>query len=193
MKSKILFIVLSVAVGANANWRADVSTVSIPKKAVSGQLHGKAFTPRVVLLKGMGQNSVKVQGVTKDRAQAYSLEFSSDAEFFTAQKIEVWFAIDPGESLNGKSIVMRPYAFGTEEARNQSYGNRKSAAVPRGVTAIFTNTNPSKMESFSDRFSVRLEFGRRIGQTLPGRIYLALPDKSKSFLAGEFFATWKQN
>lgn len=46
-----------------------------------------------------------------------------------------------------------------------------------------------KTEMFSDKFSMRLEFGRSKAGKLPGRIYLCVADKDRSHVAGTFGAT----
>jgi len=45
--------------------------------------------------------------------------------------------------------------------------------------------------SFTDNYALRLEFGPLAGGSLPGKIYLCIPDKEKSFLAGTFEAQLK--
>jgi len=46
--------------------------------------------------------------------------------------------------------------------------------------------NAPKQRSFVNRYALRLEFGKLSGGKLPGKIYLCVPDKEKSFLAGTF-------
>jgi DNA-directed RNA polymerase subunit RPC12/RpoP len=45
--------------------------------------------------------------------------------------------------------------------------------------------------TYTDSYALRLEFGALAGGTLPGKIYLCLPDQEKSFLAGTFEAQLK--
>jgi hypothetical protein len=40
-------------------------------------------------------------------------------------------------------------------------------------------------------YTMRLEFGKRENGTLPGKIFLALPDKAQSFVNGTFIAEIK--
>lgn len=189
MKAKIAIVALVLAVVAQASWKTDAS---IPNKPASGKLYGKPFTARVATLKNMGFNHAKQNGKVQDRAQAYILDLSSDAEFFPAQEFSIWFSTNPGEKLSGKTLVMKPYAFGTDEFRQQAYGNRSGTLVPRGITAIFTTTDkPSNSDSFSDNMSVRLTFGKQTGTTISGKVSLSLPDQSKSYLTGTFTATIK--
>jgi hypothetical protein len=44
---------------------------------------------------------------------------------------------------------------------------------------------------FPNGYAMRLEFGAPSNGEIPGRIYLSLPDKSKSYLAGTFRAVYK--
>jgi Domain of unknown function (DUF4190) len=46
--------------------------------------------------------------------------------------------------------------------------------------------NSPKQRSFIENYALRLEFGALSGGKLPGKIYLCLPDKEKSFVAGTF-------
>lgn len=190
MKAQIAIVAIVLAVVAQASWRADVSTATIPGKPATGSLHGKPFTPKVANLKKLGFNTVGQEGRIQDRAQAYILELASDDDVFPALELSVWFSTNPGEKLVGKSMAMKPYAFGTDEFRKQSYGNRTGSMVPRGVTAIFTSsTKPAVSDQHSDRYSIQLSFTKQSGKLIWGKIYLALPDKSKSHLAGTFQAT----
>lgn len=194
MKGGIAISLLVGAIVSQASWRSDVTATAIPEGAATGKLHGKAFKPMLATIKTLGQNSVSQGGKVADRSQAYILEFSSDKEFFPAQQMQVWFTTDLKRSLSGLTLAMKPYAFGTDGARRQNYGTRNDGAmVPRGVTTIFMSYKPPgkdspKSESFMDKYSIRLEFGKQSGKSLPGKVYLTLPDGSKSFLAGAFNA-----
>jgi len=53
--------------------------------------------------------------------------------------------------------------------------------------------NSPKQRCFMDRYAMRLEFGKLSGSTLPGKIYLCVPDMEKSFIAGTFEAQVKGN
>ena len=53
------------------------------------------------------------------------------------------------------------------------------------------NGNVPETEMFIKDYAMRLELGTREEGKLPGRIYLALPDTSKSFIAGRFDAEIK--
>jgi hypothetical protein len=44
---------------------------------------------------------------------------------------------------------------------------------------------------FVDDYAMRLQFGKRVGNRLPGRIYLCLPDPERSYVEGTFAALLK--
>ena len=189
MKGRIAIVALVLAVVAQASLWEDSAKPPIPNKPASGMLHGKPFAPRFVTLKKLGFNTAGQSGRVEDRAQAYILEFASDDDLFPSLELSVWFSTNPGENLVGKSMNMKPFAFGTPEYRKQLYGNRTGALVPRGVTAIFTSSaKPSVSEQYSDRFSLQLTFTKRTGRSIQGKVNLTLPDKAKSRLMGNFTA-----
>jgi hypothetical protein len=45
-----------------------------------------------------------------------------------------------------------------------------------------------KIDKFPEGFTLRLELDQRDGYKVPGRIYLAVPDESGSFISGTFVA-----
>lgn len=194
MKGAIVISLLVGGIVSQASWRSDVSSAAIPANPAVGKVHFKPFKPILAKLKTLGENSVSQHGKVADRSQAYILEFASDKEFFPDLQMQVWFTTDLKRSLSNLTLAMKPYPFGSDGARNQSYGGRKSGAmVPRGVTTIFMSyklpgKDSPKSESFIDKYSIRLEFGKQKGKSLPGKLYLTLPDQSKSYLAGSFTA-----
>ncbi|MBC8065151.1 MAG: hypothetical protein H7Y17_10000 [Chlorobia bacterium] len=192
MKAKIALAVFVLAVVAQASWRSDATTAPIPTTPAKGILLGQSFMPVVVKLKKSGVNSVSESGKVKDRAQNWILTFAGDASFIPDQDLQIWINTDLGTSISDRTFVMKPYAFGTDEARKQSYGSHQGSRVPRGVTSIFATVKPAGKqfvnEIFSDKFSLRLVFGKPSGGMIPGKIYATLPDKHKSFLAGTFRA-----
>ena len=41
-------------------------------------------------------------------------------------------------------------------------------------------------EAFGTKFAMRLEFGKAENDTIPGKIYVCLPDAGRSYVAGTF-------
>jgi len=47
---------------------------------------------------------------------------------------------------------------------------------------------PPESQLYTAKYALRLEFGQESGGKLPGKLYLCLPDESKSCVAGTFTA-----
>jgi hypothetical protein len=58
----------------------------------------------------------------------------------------------------------------------------------RGTVPAGTESGPL---TATGGYSMLLEFGKRMGNRLPGKIYLCMPDRQKSFVAGTFVAEIK--
>ncbi len=57
-----------------------------------------------------------------------------------------------------------------------------------GVSLFWREGDMRIMEMFTNGFAMKLEFGAVSSNQLPGKIYLCLPDKAKSCIAGTFTA-----
>jgi DNA-directed RNA polymerase subunit RPC12/RpoP len=77
----------------------------------------------------------------------------------------------PAESLSGQSLNVTTNA---DKAAN--------------VILRWQDGGEQQKTNFSDSYALRLDFGQPIGNRLPGKIYLCLPDEGKSYLAGAFIA-----
>jgi hypothetical protein len=187
---------LSLCALAPAQWKADVSSASIPARAAAGSIAGTPFTPDRVELRSLGMNTAGDGKRVMDRAQAYTLTLRQGKKFFADKEFQVFFATEPGQKLDGLVLTFRPFAFGTKGFRDQQYPPGKAYAVGRGITGVHRWLRPpgssGQTEMFLDRFSARIEFGKRSGKRLPGKVYLCLPDSHKSFVVGSFTAIYPE-
>jgi hypothetical protein len=183
----------SAMASGQATWRADVSGAAVPGKPASGRVGGQPFKMDEARLLVLGLNTASDKGAIVDRAQAYHLELRQGREFFADQEFKIAFATDVGKPLDGLEFRWKPYKFGTEEDRKQRFPHpNKGTSVGRGIIAVFiTSKGPngqSKSDNFMNEVSIRLVFGKRQGNSINGWIYLTLPDKDRSFVAGTFTA-----
>jgi hypothetical protein len=77
-----------------------------------------------------------------------------------------------GQAIEGKS-----WEFGPE-------GNDKQR--PPAIHLHIHSTKPAGVASYTKGYAMRLEFGKAQGGTVPGKLYLCLPDNGKSFIVGTF-------
>jgi hypothetical protein len=81
--------------------------------------------------------------------------------------------------MNGRSPAGRNFQVRPDTSLGALHVHMKRLAKGQKLPQI---------QSFMNGYSLRLEFGERVGNEIPGRIYLCLPDPAKSYVAGTFRA-----
>ncbi|MBN1847430.1 MAG: tetratricopeptide repeat protein [Deltaproteobacteria bacterium] len=95
-------------------------------------------------------------------------------DFLPDQAALVFLFLAKGEKPEGKTYKI---------VRDQGYG------VPHvHIKWRVSGKNSPETEMFMRDYAMRLEFGRIENGKIPGRIYLSLPDKMQSYMAGAFTA-----
>ena len=168
---------------------ADCSKAAAPKQPVEVSVFGAKFTPKSVRLRLAG-------GMKSGDEQfdTYSLTFSSDENDFSPPLVaDLAVLVKKGQRVDGKvyrklsvkDIDKQPLATeGVPEVQGWSMKNRP------------TGTSFSHVEYLA---SMRLEFGKREGNTISGTIYLCVakgqtsmfektPTKEDSYAVGTFQA-----
>ena len=85
--------------------------------------------------------------------------------------VQINFGGAQPESLSGKNINV------TEDA-----------VLAARVTLCWMEGNAIMRATYTNGYALRLEFGRLVGNRLPGKIHLCTPDEKKSYLLGSFVA-----
>jgi len=86
--------------------------------------------------------------------------------------IHMFLNLKPGQEIEGKS-----FEWNSEGAPGQ------------GRPAIHIHihsTKPLGVQAYTRGYAMRLEFGKEKDGSVPGKLYLCLPDKRKSWIAGSF-------
>jgi Tfp pilus assembly protein PilF len=105
------------------------------------------------------------------------LTIRDGADFFPNHAVMVFLFLKEGESPEGKSYdISRTSDFGSPHIHMK--WKPENSKVP-------------KTKVFMKDYAMRLDFGSTKNGTLPGKIYLCLPDEMKSFAAGSFNALIK--
>jgi hypothetical protein len=81
--------------------------------------------------------------------------------------------------LNGRSPAGRNFHVIPESRVGSLHVHMKQGA---------NNQKSPQTQIFMNGYALRLEFGARAGNEIPGRIYLCMPDAAKSYVAGVFRA-----
>ena len=106
------------------------------------------------------------------------LSLSKGTDFFPDQTALIFLFLREGEQLEGKKYFI---------SRDQGSG------VPHiHIKWKATGKNIPETEMFMRDYAMRLEFGEIESGKIPGKIYLSLPDKMESYMAGTFMAEVKK-
>ncbi|HUA37963.1 MAG TPA: hypothetical protein VMA35_06130 [Candidatus Sulfopaludibacter sp.] len=140
-------------------WTLDLTKAVFPKPPASGKIHGKDFVCRQAVLR---------DGLLVLRSeQGWQPEMAANVFISTNA-----FSTNAAEILSGRSFEV---------------GTNHAGFAP-GVSLFWREGDLRVMQMFTNGFAMKLEFGKISGNKLPGKVYLCLPDESRSCVAGTFAA-----
>jgi len=145
-----------------ASWTLEIGAAKIPDGKVNGMIAGTNFVAETARVDPVGAAQVLrlVQGQVA----------SPDRELL------VYLHLKPGEKLGGQSLSISKDMTG--------------AAVPQ--VAKRWKPNPKfapQLKSYFTGYAMKLELGQVADNTIPGKIFVALPDPEQTVVAGTFKAS----
>ena len=158
---------------------ADCSKAAAPKQPLEVSVLGAKFTPKSVRLH-RGNDITQGEGKSAEAFDGYRLTISSDVDDFSPPlETGISVLVKKGQSLDGK--VFRQLAI-------KDIG--KQPLIGTGLPEVqgWSMKNRPTGASFSHAeylASMRLEFGKREGNTISGTIYLCVPKGQKSVFEKE--------
>ncbi len=167
MKRMIMAALMAVAI---SNGIAAEAAKAVWKKDVS-----KAKIPATAVTGKAHGVDFKVEKATLENG---ILKLRQGKDFFADQGFSIFTFLKKGEKLDGKKFAVKADdGFGSPHIH---FGYKvEGKSLP-------------KTETFMDKYSMRLEFGKTVKKKIPGKIYLCLPDDAKSFIVGTFEAEVKE-
>ena len=145
-----------------AVWTLDLTQAKIPSGRANGTLAGTNFVPETARIDPVGT--------------AHVLRLLQGQVAAPDHEVLVYLHLKPGETVGGQTLNISQDMSGV--------------GVPQ-VTKLWKK-NPrfaAAFKSFTSGYAMRLELGQPADGTVPGKIYLALPDPEQSVVAGNFKAT----
>ena len=191
----------TVAAGP-AGWVKDASRAPFPNQPARGTVLGKPFLVKAVRLARSGSMTMG-----EAKMDTYSLDLRTNDSLFPDAEASVSFLVKQGQKPDGKTCVRLPhppYKFGgslsaqfatlkpVELVPGMSPGTRIPLIQGLNMTAKGQDTD-EKLSDTDDGAAptLRLQFGKRTGNVLPGKIYFCWNDAKKSHVAGTFEARLK--
>lgn len=142
-----------------AGWTQQVKDMGYPTAPAAGMLNGRPFAPQAFELSRVGGRFLTLR---------QGDEANPDLQ------LKIALSADKAENFAGKTYEITP------ESGPSALSVSATWKVPEG--------QPPEVKVYEKEIALRLEFGAQDGDRLPGRVYLCLPDPSKSYVAGTFSA-----
>jgi len=95
-----------------------------------------------------------------------------------------------GESAPDLGITINLFAREGEELSGKTVqiGPERSPPIPKIVLRWKDEQDQTRKQDFTGGYALKIFFGEAINARMPGKLFLALPDEAKSFVAGTFEA-----
>ena len=168
----------------------DCSSAAAPKQPVEVSILGTKFTPKSVSLRSTGY--VKTENEEYD---SYRLSLMSEDGVSAPLEVGVTVIVPKGAKIEGK--VFRRLA--TKDRSKQPMASKGGSEVEVQGWSFMNRPAKADSDHTGHLASLRLEFGQRKGDTIPGNIYLCVargqttmfdktPTKEESYAVGAFQA-----
>jgi hypothetical protein len=180
----------------------DASSAPFPAQTARGTILGKPFLVRAAQLARTGTMSMD-----EVKMNTYALDLRTNDSIFPDGEAHVSFLVKQGQKPDGKTFVCLPrppYKSGGSLSSQFAAlkpvelvpGLPSGTRVPliQGLSLSGKNgDSDEKMTEMDDGAAptLRLQFGKRAGSILPGKIYFCWNDTGKSYVAGSFQAVIK--
>jgi len=189
-----MLLALSALGGAGESkelgWVADASRAEFPDRPAAGRLHGTAFAVESARIAPYWQTSGPPE--KQDRVDGAVLKLQRGKDWVPTNYYTIFLAVKPGETVDGKTFVV---PAGGLFKQTEKIMDKDGKGWFRPVAGVQANSQEPGGKPRTDLFpkvTMRLEFGKRKDDRLPGKIYLCIDDKEKSFVAGSFEAVVEQ-
>jgi hypothetical protein len=148
------------ALVSRPGWTLDLQTAQIPDATASGQISGGAFAVERALLQRIGNG--------------YLLILRQPAAPPIDRELMISLPLKPGEKLDGNSwnVTQSP-----------------TGSAPR-ISKRWMQDARQQIKTFTNGYAMKLEFAQTETNTLPGKLFIALPDDEKSYVAGTLRASF---
>ncbi len=164
---------LAVCFGAGAQQPKDCSAGPVPDKPLELSVASESLpVPQIVVLR-------RISTMTGEKAFDQYAVTVQDKDMFATTEIEFSVLVPKGQRVDGKTFRRLP---GSETA--------KQPAAEDGLPEVQSwkvKMNARKLDASHVSFiaSLRVEFGQRKGDMVPGKVYLCVPGGQTSRMFGD--------
>lgn len=180
---------LSVAVIAQQNlkagWLADASNAVFPQQHAAGRLYGSDFHVDRARLSPYHEYSGKIGDPPsrQSRADGAVLTLQEGKQQIPYRCFRLFLATRPGDTIEGKTFTV-PAGGLFKQTQKIMDADQQGFFFP--VADVQAQSGDKR--DVMPLVSLRVRFGKRQGNMVPGSVYLCLQDANKSYVAGSFQA-----
>jgi RNA polymerase sigma factor (sigma-70 family) len=175
-------------------WLADASRADLPDRPATGRLHSKAFAVETARIAPYHQFSGNVGDPPEKqgRVDGAVLTLQQGKDRVPHNYYTIFLAVKPGETVDGRVFVVPVVGLFKQTEKIIDKDGKGWFFPVAGVQANSQESGGKPRTDLLPKVTMKLEFGKRDHGRLPGKIYLCIDDKEKSFVAGSFHATVDQ-
>lgn len=144
------------------DYTLDVSAAKVPEGAVNGMIAGSNFVAELTRIDPVGPAQV--------------LRLTQGTPPVPERELLIYLHLKPGEKLSGQSWTISTDMRGPEVPQVYKRWKVREGYAPA-------------MKAYASGYAMKLEFGQLANGSIPGKIYIALPDTEKTVAGGVFNAT----
>lgn len=176
--------------GAKAVWVTDATKAGIPNAQASGRIDGSPFRVDLAVVKPYWEVSRNIGDPPKkaDRVDGVALTLQDGTSNLPSRYITIFAVVKPGEQVDGKTFVLPVGGPFKQTKKIMGKDGQGWFDLIAGIQLHADRAGQPARNDLFPRCSMRLQFGKRRGGRLPGRIYLSFDDSERSFVAGTFNA-----
>jgi hypothetical protein len=150
----------AAAAPVTPQWTLDLQAAQLPEAAAAGQFGGRPFTAE----------------------RAYLQRTPTGAYVFTVRQ-------GAGYQAERELLVVLPLRAG-EQLDGQSWNIAADAANAPRVTKRWLQNARQQTKTFTNGYAMKLQFEQTANNQIPAKLFVALPDEDKTFVAGTVTASF---
>ncbi len=178
-----------------AGWVADASTAEFPNHPAAGRLHGKDFRIDTARLSPWWESSGNVGDPPEkeDRVDGAVLTLQAGNEQPPRDSLTLFLVVKPGSTLAETEFEVSTGGIFKQKQKIMDRDGKGWFYPVAGVQAKSTVAGEKDRVDLFPKVTLRLKFGKRAKDRLPGSIYLCFDDAEKTCVAGSFAAIINEN
>jgi hypothetical protein len=157
---------VTYAIPTNISWTLELTNADFPEAKAAGSIHSNGFFCEKAILQAVAARDAKTPphcDLNLRQGKSSPPDLGLTLQLFAQQ----------GEELAGVTVEIAP---------------DRPPPVPKVILRWKDDQDKAVNKTYNEGFALKVIFGEAANGRMSGKIYVALPDEAKSFVAGTFEA-----